>query len=96
MKLPITGGCVCGEIRYECGAEPIMMLVPLPIASRSRRRVCCRRAAGEGVPVDGELSYHFTPSLAGEAQTRLCAQCSSRITGAEKQKPPSRHWHPRW
>jgi hypothetical protein len=25
MKLPITGGCVCGAIRYECTAEPLMM-----------------------------------------------------------------------
>ena len=39
----------------------------------------------------GELSYHFTPSLAGGKHKRgFCAQCGSRITGAEKQKQPSR------
>ena len=25
MKLPFTGGCLCGEIRYQCTAEPELM-----------------------------------------------------------------------
>jgi len=25
MKLPFTGGCACGAIRYECTAEPLEM-----------------------------------------------------------------------
>jgi hypothetical protein len=25
MKIPFTGGCACGAIRYECTAEPISM-----------------------------------------------------------------------
>lgn len=26
MERPITGGCACGAIRYECDAEPVLSL----------------------------------------------------------------------
>lgn len=26
MKLPVQGGCACGEIRYECAGEPVFVL----------------------------------------------------------------------
>ena len=95
MNLPITGGCVCGAIRYESSAEPVMML----------KCHCrdCQHITGSGfVPAvvfqaesfrltKGELSYHFTPSLAGGMHKRgYCAQCGSRLTGAERQGQPSR------
>jgi hypothetical protein len=25
MKIPFTGGCMCGAIRYECSTEPLAM-----------------------------------------------------------------------
>lgn len=25
MKIPFAGGCMCGNIRYECRAQPIFM-----------------------------------------------------------------------
>jgi hypothetical protein len=69
MDVPFAGGCVCGAVRYECSAEPIMMF----------KCHCrdCQRVTGGGfvagllVPAaafrltKGQLRYHFTPSLAG-------------------------------
>jgi hypothetical protein len=26
MKVPFSGGCACGAIRYECSSEPLAML----------------------------------------------------------------------
>jgi hypothetical protein len=90
MKVPFTGGCACGAIRYECTAEPIMML----------KCHCrdCQHITGGGfaaavlLPAEafqltkGELTYHFTPSLFGGKHKRgFCVNCGSRITGAEKQ-----------
>jgi len=94
MKLPFAGGCACGAIRYDCTAEPIVML----------KCHCrdCQHITGGGfaaavlLPAEafrltkGELTYHFTPSLFGGKHKRgFCANCSSRITGAEKQDESS-------
>ena len=95
MKVPFTGGCACGAVRYHCTAEPIMML----------KCHCrdCQHITGGGfaaavlVPAEafrltkGELTYHFTPSLSGGKNKRgFCANCGSRITGAEKHDESSR------
>ena len=86
MKIPFTGGCVCGAIRYECSAEPIMTF----------KCHCrdCQRVTGGGfvagllVPASafgltkGQLRYHFTPSLAGGRHKRgFCANCGCRLFG---------------
>jgi hypothetical protein len=93
VKTPFTGGCACGAVRYECTAEPIMML-------KCHCRDCQHItrggfAAAVLVPAEafrftrGELHYHFTPGLAGGKHKRgFCTQCGSRITGAEKPDEP--------
>jgi len=88
MKTPFTGGCSCGGIRYECTAEPIMML----------KCHCrdCQQVTGGGfaaavlVPAEsfritrGQLRYHFTPSIRrGKHKRGFCPKCGSRISGAE-------------
>jgi hypothetical protein len=94
MKLPFTGGCACGAIRYECNAEPTMMF--------KCHCADCQRVTGGGfVPgllvtasafrlTKGQLRYHFTPSLAGGKHKRgFCAEYGSRITGGESDRRPS-------
>jgi hypothetical protein len=86
MKLPFTGGCACGAIRYECTAEPISMFN------------CQRTTDGAFscvviVPADlfkltrGALRYHFTASAAGGDHKRgFCPECASRLTGGENRE----------
>jgi hypothetical protein len=88
MNLPITGGCVCGEVRYECNAKPLMML-------KCHCRDCQQITGGPYVPavivpfkafkvVRGAIQHYGTPSLRGGHNLRgFCAKCGSRLTGAE-------------
>ena len=68
MKVPFTGGCSCGAIRYEITVEPVTML----------KCHCrdCQQLTGSGfspavlVPAEAfrltrrQLRYPFTPSAA--------------------------------
>src|ERR1700741_3654872 len=69
VQLPITGGCYCGNIRYESIAQPMMMI-------KCHCRDCQHITGGPYAPAvvlpitafkltKGELRYHFTNSLAG-------------------------------
>jgi hypothetical protein len=88
MKIPFTGGCSCGAIRYECTAEPIMMF-------KCHCRDCQQLTGGGFAPAvlvpaeafrltRGQLRYHFTASAAvGKHKRGFCTECGSRITGGE-------------
>ena len=94
MNLPFTGGCVCGAIRYECSAEPIMMF-------KCHCRDCQHVSGGGHVAAllvpesafrltQGQLRYHFTPSTAGgQHQRGFCPECGSRIPGGESDQGPT-------
>lgn len=94
--LPITGGCVCGAVRYECTAAPLLMF-------KCHCRDCQHVSGGGFVPgvllpaeafrvTKGAVKYHFTPSLAGGLHKRgFCADCGSRLTGGESATEP-RPW----
>jgi hypothetical protein len=88
MKLPFTGGCMCGAIRYECSAEPIMM-------GNSHCRDC-QRATGtafasgilvlrDAVTITGDVKYYDVTGDSGGIVSRgFCPNCGSRLFG----KPP--------
>ncbi len=88
MKLPFTGGCMCGNIRYECAAEPILM-------GNCHCRDCQRStgtafAAAILVPrhaviVMGEVKYYDVRGDSGGIVSRgFCPTCGSRLLS----KPP--------
>ncbi len=94
MKIPFTGGCSCGVIRYEVTAEPIMTF-------KCHCRDCQRLTGGAFAPAvlvsaegfrltRGQLRYHFTSSAAGGKHKRgFCPECGSRMTGGESDERPT-------
>lgn len=85
MTISITGGCLCGALRYEATAQPIYA------------GLCycadCRRASGSGfIPFMGFRAEHLTisgatrqshaPAFNGGIATRNhCAQCGGLVFG---------------
>jgi hypothetical protein len=83
MKTPFTGGCLCGAIRYECSAEPIVM-------GNCHCRDCQRStgtafAAALLVPrnvvtITGEVRYYDAIGDSGGIVGRgFCPICGSRL-----------------
>ena len=87
-----TGGCACGAIRYECTAEPVLML-------HCHCRDCQRASGGPFssfviVPVQaftvlqGSLRFHDMPSEAGGKTHRgFCTNCGSPIVVRTDSQP---------
>jgi hypothetical protein len=86
MKIPFSGGCACGAIRYECSAEPLVMF-------NCHCRDCQRAGGGPYSAVvyvpakafkitKGEPRYYQTPSEAmGHNLRGFCPECGSRLFG---------------
>ena len=80
-----TGGCVCGAIRYEVSARPIMMF-------NCHCRDCQRTTGGAFTPVvyvpakafkitKGSPRYYSTPSeMVGHNKRGFCPECGSRLS----------------
>lgn len=92
MKLPLTGGCACGAIRYETTAEPVVMF-------HCHCRDCQRASGGPFtsfviVPAEaftfsqGSVRLHDSPSHRGGMTHRaFCADCGSPILAKTDANP---------
>lgn len=88
MKIPFTGGCVCGEVRYECTAAPLRMF-------NCHCRDCQKVSGGPYAPVvlvpldtfkvtKGTLKRYATTRLSGKPNWRgFCPNCGCTLTDGE-------------
>ena len=86
MLSSFTGGCLCGAIRYEVSAEPIMMF-------NCHCRDCQHTTASAFTPViyvpakafkitQGSPRYYSTPNdMGGHNKRGFCPDCGSRLFG---------------
>ena len=92
MQLPITGGCACGAIRYECTVEPLMA-----VNCHCRD---CQRASGSAYgsalwfPADavrvssGRVKFFVKKSDTGNTVSRgFCADCGSPVLASNSNAP---------
>ena len=83
MKVPFSGGCACGAIRYSCAAEPLYM-------GNCHCRDC-QRATGSAYfaavivkqsdfSLTGELAWFEKPADRGHTMGRgFCPACGSPV-----------------
>ena len=91
MKTPFTGGCLCGAVRYECSAEPMMS--GFCHCRKCQKLTGSGYAAAVAVPAEalkvrGKVTYYASKADSGN-MTRLgfCPTCGSRLFGASDGMP---------
>jgi hypothetical protein len=91
MAVPFTGGCMCGAVRYECTAEPLV------IANCHCRD--CQRSSGSpfasvllvpqaAVKVTGDVKWFDVKADSGNLASRgFCPNCGSPLFGKPSGMP---------
>ncbi len=89
MSVSFEGGCLCGAVRYECSAEPVV--------TGHCYCVDCRRSSGTGhcshlgvpneaVALTGGVSVYERPSDAGNVVGRaFCPTCGAPVYSTNSQ-----------
>lgn len=89
--MTVTGGCLCGAVRYSVDAEPIA-------ARACWCRVCQYLAAGnatvnaifpsETLKVSGEVRWHHATADSGNHMQRgFCPECGTPLFGKAEERP---------
>ena len=91
MAAPFTGGCMCGAVRYECTAEP---LVTVNCHCRD-----CQRSSGSpfasvllvpqaAVKITGDVKWFDVKADSGNTASRgFCPNCGSPLFGKPSGMP---------
>jgi len=84
MAAPMTGGCLCGAVRYECSGEPVLAL--LWHCRECERQSVSAYATGVRVPAAsfrvtrGEPKLYVKTSDSGNQVTRaFCPECGCML-----------------
>ncbi len=91
MTAPFSGGCLCGAVRYECGAEPIM-------TGHCHCKGCQKMTGSafgtavvvpkDALKVTGEVkSYEVTADSGHVSRRRFCPECGSWVFGGSSGMP---------
>ena len=91
MPQNLSGGCACGATRYECDADPLIML--------NCHCRDCQKASGSAyaaivvvpkaaIQIRGEPRYYKVVGQSGKATERgFCASCGSPLTVTSERRP---------
>jgi hypothetical protein len=91
MPQKLSGGCACGAIRYECDADPLIMM--------NCHCRDCQKASGSAyaaivvvpkaaIQIRGEPRYHKVVGQSGKATERgFCPSCGSPLTITSERRP---------
>ncbi|HPT49755.1 MAG TPA: GFA family protein [Accumulibacter sp.] len=91
MNAIFKGGCLCGAVRYQSSAAPVM-------AGNCHCRDCQRASGGAYAPtlfaptaavaIDGEVRYFEVKGDSGHAVSRgFCPRCGSQLFGQVEVMP---------
>ncbi len=85
MKLPLTGGCLCGKVRYQIDAEPVRMAL---CHCRTCQQFLGAAAfpalfvPAEALTITGEFKEYATLADSGNTMYRgFCPECGTALFG---------------